>query len=259
MSFFGQSDFYTRVALGLIKGAVPVPLVVGRATVGTTFKDVSDFGDMVFPTAGETWEVVSDSAADTGAGAGARTLFIHTYDANLDLLTPQIITMNGTTPVALTGSHFRVRLLSASTSGTAGAANTGTITLRVSGAGATRSQILPGNGSSFNSFYTVPNGKTAILLQTATWAAKGEDFSGRSRVRNNTVSNPSTNVGAEIPVYQNSVVFPTKTGRLPQKFDFWVQAKTPTGSAEVITVSELVEFDNADFGIVAADQVISIP
>lgn len=258
MSFFGQTDFFTRVALGLISGATRVPLVVGKNTsISTSFADVSDFGDMTFPTANESLEVVSDNVNDASAGTGMRTVVLLSLDQDSNIQTAETVTLNGTTPVAVSGSHFRVRFFGGVTAGTVGGANTGTITLRVSGGGATRAQIKPGNGVAFNSFYHVPAGKTALVTQASAWVEKDDDAIARSVNRNTGQANPSVNVGAGIPVYQNSVVLPMKTATLPEKYDFWHQAKSST-SAEVTTVAEIVEFDDTVFGTSVSDYV-SIP
>lgn len=57
---------------------------------------------------------VSTNAQDSANGTGIRTIHIDTLDENY-ILTSQVVTLNGTTPVALTGTILRVNYIHATT------------------------------------------------------------------------------------------------------------------------------------------------
>lgn len=256
MSRIGTTDFYARAALGLIDGVSAVPLVTGtNRSVGTSIVDISDFGNMVFPTAGETWEIVSADSNDTDGGTGCNSVVLIPMADDFTLQTPLVIDLNGGTK-SVSGSNFRVRSFFCLTAGSGGT-NAGNITLQVSGGGSVRARILAGAGESFNSFYTVPAGKTAQVLQTASFTSKGDDAEVRSQVRNNKITDASVNVGGSIPTYQSGVVFPIKTGIIPEKVDFWFKGVSSNTGVLVTTVAEIVEYDNVINGIDPDAQVIS--
>lgn len=105
-------------------------------------------------------EIVSSSASDAAAGAGARTVIIGYLDAAYAAQTVTL-TMNGTTPVALPGTVMRVNSLRVATSGTFGGNNVGNISVRLAGGlGATFAYLRAGIGLARSSLYTVPAGQT---------------------------------------------------------------------------------------------------
>lgn len=117
-------------------------------------------------------EAVSDSANDTSAGTGARTIQIWGLDASYAEQT-ETITLNGTTAVDSASTYirvFRAKVLTAGSGGTAA----GTITIRVDGAGSTVAEIPVGYNQTEMAVYTVPAGKTAYIFKvygSATGAA----------------------------------------------------------------------------------------
>lgn len=64
-------------------------------------------GAYPFPAAAAATTIVSSSANDTAAGTGARTCRVVGLDANFKLVS-EVVTLNGTTPVALVGVFFRI-------------------------------------------------------------------------------------------------------------------------------------------------------
>lgn len=113
------------------------------------------------PSSAESWEIVSDNVNDTAAGTGARTVSITTLDGSYAEVT-QTITLNGTTAVALTGTHLRINSATVVTAGSGGV-NTGLLTIRVSGGGAARAYLSAGDGILNQCKYTVPAGHTLDL------------------------------------------------------------------------------------------------
>lgn len=109
------------------------------------------------PTSPVSMEVVSSSANDTAAGAGARTVAIQYLDANYILKTT-VIALAGLTPVALPEPVRRINQFVVATSGTVGDNNQGNLSVRLAGGlGATYSYMLIGHGLSRSSIYTVPD------------------------------------------------------------------------------------------------------
>lgn len=138
---------------------------------GTTPEWVTEGGGVytgfpVDPTA-ETIEIFSSSVNDTSAGSGARTVRIIGLDENWEIQS-ETVTLNGTTGVTTTGTYVRAHTMFVTSAGDetpASGINEGTITARMS---TTTSvvflTILPGVGSSNYAVYTVPAGKSGIIL-----------------------------------------------------------------------------------------------
>lgn len=103
-------------------------------------------------------EVVSDSVNDTAAGTGAQTVTFEVLDANYVRSFPTV-TLNGTTAVALPAQVTAVNSIFVKTVGSVGS-NVGTITVRDTGAGASRMLILPGRNISQAAARVVPAGYT---------------------------------------------------------------------------------------------------
>lgn len=108
-------------------------------------------------------EAVSTSASDSAAGTGARTVTFSTLTGDY-VSTPQTITLNGLTPVAIpiqAIANNGGRVLTAGS----GETNVGDIILRDAGGGTIRGIILAGKGVMRQASYTVPAGKTLIISQ----------------------------------------------------------------------------------------------
>ena len=160
--FTGNQDFYHRVAQGMepdfssihIYGQNP-----NMATAGTQY-DICNTGSIYYPTAPVRLEIVSSNANDTLLGSGAKQVYVETLDNNWNTYI-QTVNMNGTTAVALAGTHMRFQLMSVMGDQSA----IGNITLRVAGGGTTALTIQDGDNVSVSSAYTVPNGHTAYFIQ----------------------------------------------------------------------------------------------
>lgn len=170
MSYFGSSDYYTQVALGLIPNT-RLERVFGEANLGTSYSPVATSLFYPTPTTATSLEIVSSSASDAAAGIGAQTVTIEGLDTNWAAIT-QTVTMNGVTAVAIPTALTRIHRIYVATSGSyatsATASHVGVITVRVSGAGATWGIIDTATGwaagQSAIGCYTVPTGQTAYLI-----------------------------------------------------------------------------------------------
>lgn len=245
MSNIGTTDPGVECAKGNIDGCSFFPIQSGEDNTQTTLTDVwGGTGDLVYPTTAETLEISSSSANDTAAGTGSRTglLFSLALDFT-EQVTP--FTMNGTTAVTLTGTHFRVQDVVLDTSGADGV-NDGVVTLQVSGGGAVRSVANIGNSRSFDSHWTVPLGKSAVVLQSYTLFEK--DYSGntRAQARDAGTANSSWISNVPVPLYQNIVPFEVMAKPvLPEKTDFKVQALTTASGGSCVIIVEFELYDNS--------------
>lgn len=164
-----------EVALGNVPGVSDAFSLGLNRNVGTTLEDVWGAGvDIVFPTAGERWEVLSDNANDTVAGgSGAQVALLVFLDTNYDQQS-EIILLNGTTPVLSTSTNiFRPSSLITVASGSTGS-NEGAIISRVAGGGATRNYIHPNFGISFDGHITIPRATTGLLTTCQVNAGRGD-------------------------------------------------------------------------------------
>lgn len=150
---------------GILTGYVRVAALGNNPDVDAASlpEDVWSAGG-VYPwmTASTSLEIVSDSANDAAAGTGARTVVINGLD---DLWTERAIsvTLNGTTPVALSAPLYRINSALITSAGS-GKINAGTLTIRDAGAGTTRATIPVGYGISRQSQFTVPKGWTLQIV-----------------------------------------------------------------------------------------------
>ncbi|MEE8207795.1 MAG: hypothetical protein V3T88_02380 [Nitrosomonadaceae bacterium] len=220
------------IAKGLIAGHSVIFTPSANTDIGLTEEDVDDDGGtFVDLTSAQSLEILSSDAADASAGTGARTVQIETLDAN-HVTVIQTATLNGTTPVALTGTHLRARRMIVITAGSGGE-NAGILTLRVV-AGQTMLSALASNNRSYSSRYTVPADKTAFLTRFLITVGKGQDAVCRLMFR------PDGQVfisGAPLNVYQNDLqrpfpVFLSFAGKTDIKF---TAISTNTGTDVSVT------------------------
>jgi hypothetical protein len=244
MSRIGTTDFYLEAARGNVDGVTTRGVVASRDNIGTSFEDIWNgvATSMVYPTAAETWEIVSSSVNDTSAGTGVRTVLINSLDDSY-IPQSQIATLNGTTPVALTGTHYRPNGMIAITAGSL-LTNDGTITLRVSGGGNERNVIIPGNGASTDAHITVPAGQTYHLLQVVTILGKNFDGDVRTLFRGSSSDSPWVASG-DLPYYQAPFSLPIEARiGFPEKTDIKFQAKLSSSGGAAKQVAEYAVVDD---------------
>ena len=253
MSFIEDFPSLTAINLGLVPGYELVVVAGNNPIVplGGAYVDLWDEGAAVdsFPTessGAETWEIASSSPNDTGGGTGARQIVIVSIDINYEAQTT-FVTMNGATPVTISGSHFRPRA-SAVVAGQVGTGRTniGDITITDSSSGDTRLKMQADFGISQSTHYTVQSGKTVFTQFFRLWAPKDDDVIVRSRVRAYHATNPSElSVGAPF-IYQNASTYPVIASfPLVEKTDFKLQVKSQLASSVAVTYDLLV-VDNTE-------------
>lgn len=234
-------DFFIETALGRTSDYSMLGVVSAQQDVGLDFKDVwSGGGDLIYPTVAETWEVVSTSADDISGGTGANTLVLNSLDINYNEQIT-LITLNGTTPVTIDGTHFRLNsfVLNSVDSATPRASNAGDITLRVVGGGLTRAVMKADTCASFNSHFTIPAGKVAVWIQSSIFTPKGQDVKVRPLFQFSGTG-PFL-IGGTGLNYQTGLPFPFKTGLvLSEKSEIINQARSTNRDTEITVVLEFV-------------------
>jgi len=108
-----------------------------------------------------TVQVISNSANDTAAGTGARTVTILGYDANFNLIS-ETLTTNGVTAVTSTLVFADVYKALVNTAGST-LSNVGILTIRHTTGPVTLSQIPATEGVTHGSHFTIPAGYTGII------------------------------------------------------------------------------------------------
>jgi len=244
------SEFYLKVAMGLVPGHSFDSFIASSNTLDTTFKTVWDITTpFVFPTGAETWELVFADANDTALGTGARLIAVSGLDANFNVRTEFIASNGGT--VAVPNSDWEMPRSIVVVDSGSGFENAGAITLRVSGGGAIRSTILAGKSLSFNGFYKVPAGKTAFILGANSLTDKGDDVTIRNRIR---VFGTNTFLsGGDGPTYQNQAISSFKSiPRFPEKTDLHITANSSNNPASGSILVEVLLIDTSMVGSAGA-------
>jgi hypothetical protein len=256
----GKNVHKTRFGLELVEGNIDGMRVIHKfgtnPTVGTTSEDVwMPGGALTWLTVAATIEAISDDANDTAAGTGAQILTIEGLDASFNEIS-ETITMNGlAATTATSNSYIRVNQVYVTQVGTYHGTNLGTITIRVSGAGATQAEIGLenglGTGQTFKTHYTVPAGFTGYLGHFAIYTDTSKilniqlrqyenaddiaaPFTGASR----TQLNLNNVAGGYNFVDDVPLTFPEKT-------DIWFQGYTGTGTSSVNIDYEIILVANA--------------
>jgi len=262
LDIFPDNIALFECALGNTPGC-STKFVFGRNTnVSTGIEVLWDAGgDYVFyPTVGIEIDCVSTDVDDTAAGTGARSITIEALDSTFNAFTENLV-MNGTTPVVLPTLVRRVTKIFSFTSGTS-LGNEGTLFCEatVGGGGVPAGdgvpssddaqQILPLNGSSLLAGFTVPNGKTGLLINAAYQLGRGDDaeIALASRLNEGAVGDDGSFVLVWIGEgYQNSYTFASATVRtFPEKTDIQMVASQASGGGTIPVTGffEFFLFDN---------------
>lgn len=157
--------FLQRVAQGDVLGHTTT-IVRGHSPAQASASgmvDIGEFGNLTYLATAETMNIVSDDAADTSAGTGARTVLVQGVD-NTGAAVQEVIVMDGVTPVLTVQSYLRVNSMIVLTVGT-GTVNAGTITATSSAAVTLQDQMGAEDAVSACSFFTVPLGVTFYVLK----------------------------------------------------------------------------------------------
>ena len=168
-----------RISFLEIGGYTPITIEGNNNNVSTgAAQDVWGGGGNLnyLPQSGaERMNIVSDLAADSAAGTGTRSILIEGLDNDHKSIL-EVVAMDGINNVLTQKSYLRVRDLTAVTNGSSDA-NEGNIIATAETAGTIQCFMSVGIGVSKNSHFTVPAGKSLVVLGAelnATRTASGQ-------------------------------------------------------------------------------------
>lgn len=248
MTYIGYHgiDFFTSVELGLVSGWTSTIKFGRNASVGTTLEPIAFSGIYQTPTSASALEILSSDADDTSAGTGLRKVTVVGLNSSWQEVS-QEVTLNGTTPVALATNLIRVYRMYGSEAGSYANQSTpsqqGTITLRVSGAGATWAtlDVLTGGfglGQSLIGCYTVPSGYTAYVYHgtISIENTKAVSLYFFKRENANDVTSPYSGVMRIMHTFESVTGVVNEgsgafLGEFPQGTDIGYMGKTASGTA----------------------------
>lgn len=166
MAHYNNRDWNQDVSNNIVPGAESFTLQ-GAALMlkGAATSHLYDGGAVALPYAAgsEQIELVSTDAADTLAGTGARKAEVVGLDDNFEDLS-EIVDLTGLVPASTINSFrrlFKVQVCEAGTTET----NLGTITAAGAISTDEHAHMIPGVSVTRLGTFTVPDGKTAIVLQ----------------------------------------------------------------------------------------------
>ncbi len=236
-------DFLFEVAKGDVDGHSTIGFITKNDNVGTTTVDLwNDSSVMVYPASPETWEIVSDNVNDHATGSGGRVAVVITLDENF-LRVTNVVPLNGTTPVVLSGLHTRPHQIIINESGSS-TVNEGRVILRDTATGNLRGTVKVGEALSFDGHFTVPADKRAFIMQTYTNFPKNLDGVSLTTIRDAGNPNASWITATSLNVYQSFIPFEVKAFfPLAPKTDLRAAASLSTGSGQVTIIYEMVLVD----------------
>lgn len=252
-----STSFLTEVAKGNVPGHSYIHKFGRNDAVGTSLIPICNGGNYQTPTSAQALEILSSSANDAAAGTGARKVVIQGLNASCAEINEEV-TLNGTTPVALSTQFFRIFRVFVSESGSYANQSTpsqlGTITIRGAGGGDTWVTIpllnsTFGVAQSLIGAYTVPAGKTAYILSQTITVDSGKSatvvFFKRENV--DTVSAPfeplrAQNIYTGLTGFHEMLHITNES--YPEKTDMGFMGFMSTGTGDISVEFELLLVDN---------------
>ena len=248
--------------LEVAKGSVPGHSYVNKfghnpsVTTATDPEDVWPDGGLYafYPTTAQSMEVVSSDDEDGGAGTdtGALTMQVYGLDANWDLQ-EETVTLNGTTPVALSNTYIRMFRAVVLTAGSANT-NIGNITVRIVTVGTVAISILASDGQTQQAIYTIPNGKTGYFIKGYVGISKGggataygAEFKWKAKANNGSNGAWATKGQIECITHGNSwwqYEYGIPAGPLPEKTDIRIECYEVTGTLGVVGGFDILLVDD---------------
>lgn len=241
----GRNDWYTEVAKGDVVGH-ELAIVEGE-NLDVDITQPENLwcagGLMVYPTAGEQWQIVSDSDDDSVAGVGAQLVILEYLDTDYEPQT-EIIALDGTTPVLTVALDcFRPMRLLVIQVGAEGA-NQGNIAMTDVATGNPRICLTATYNRSAHGFFTVPAGKTAYFIYGHSAIGKNKDS--KIDIYTTHGDNGVLMKSAFADLFQNSVVFIPKApvGGFIEKSDIQFRCTTLNVNTDASAFLQLMLVDN---------------
>lgn len=160
MSYYGQSDWFFDVKIGIIPKFSSY-LIKGKNTdVDTSSEFVNDLGTLTLPTTYRIHNIVSTNGNDTAAGTGART--VRVYGNTTNGLETDDVTMNGLVNVATVKEFDFIYCIEVLTSGS-GTNNAGVITATAQTDATVTIQMPLREAEAYNGAFKIPTGYTGYV------------------------------------------------------------------------------------------------
>jgi len=231
------------IVLGNIPGFELLSIPGESTEINQAFQNLTPTGGLqTLPIAPETWEMLSTDTNDSSSGAGARTVAVVSLDEN-HVEQTTLVSLNGTTPVTLGGTHLRSRDTTVVSAGSdPGNTNIGDLIVRVSGGGTERLKIPAGVGDCKSLIFTIPANKTAFVQNLVIFCQKNRDGTIRPRI---TPFGGATIESAFISTFQNGQSVPISAPiRLEEKTDITVDAISNNANTRCLVFFAMLLVDN---------------
>lgn len=162
----GSGDSMLDIPRGEVAGVTSVNKFGENTDIDTAAaEDIwTGGGTWVAPTAARTHDIVSTDAADTSAGAGAKTIRVYGLTGWSTAEVSEDITMNGTTNVPTVNSYVIIHRMKVLTKGASGP-NAGTITATAQTDATVTARIEIGDGQTLMAIYGIPSTQTIYMTQ----------------------------------------------------------------------------------------------
>ena len=247
--YIGNQEWLYNVSLGLVPGVSRFRRFGFNESVGTSWVPVwtpggaHTYPDVLVPT---TFTITPTDAVDTIAGTGLQKVTCIFLDTNYAVVT-EVVNTNGLTPVVTTGTGIRFIRAYGSQWGS-GRTNAGTIGITATSgvaAGATQADVPADENQTLITQYTVPVGKTAVLLYARRGVGKNDDAQIKLMQRDSSATNSGFRIVNLFPIYQ-SIEYDQNPcpDTFPEKTDLVVMAKSTVSSTTVGAEYTLLLVDN---------------
>lgn len=244
------NNYLQQIGFGVIPGHRRIVGLGNNPSVDTSTlpEDITSTGGLyTFMDTAAPLELVSDNAADSAAGTGARTVTVSGLDANYKEVN-QVITLNGLTPVAIPVSLLRVNRLVIASAGS-NKTNVGTVVCRRVSDALNQRTMPVGFGVSRAAMYTVPAGFTLSVNQ---YFASINRSGGTARSAS-MITMHQTPTGMQFSPFEFTVetsspmFFESLPGTIiTEKMDFWLRCQNVSTNGTNITAAWLgVLVDNS--------------
>lgn len=237
-------ELLLEIGRGNVPGFAELFMVGLNRSVPGANTDVWGAGaNMVYPTANEQWEILSDDVADTIAGTGAQVVLLAYLDTNYEEKT-NIVLMDGTTPVVFSAVDCFRPIAIVTVQAGSNQRNVGNLTLRVAGGGAVRGYMFEDFTFSTNGRTTIPAGKSGLLMFTEVNVGSNDQVEVRinSTVGDNGIFGVTTFNSLNDTLL--NTILPIPLAYASKTDIFWSAFNTSGPSAIVFAVAQILLIDD---------------
>ena len=214
-----------------------------------SYAPVNDLGALYLPTTATAVRVKAGNAADTAAGAGARTISVTGLDETGALVTETLTTAGESASANSTTTFIRVFRASVATCGTYGGANTAAVVIEIAAGGQDWIRIPAGIGQSQFGCYTVPVGYSAYLVHISVNADAGKSADIRLLTREDILTTSAPVSSKKVKLDFNGVLGNVQVGdgypilEVPALTDIWMEASGSGAGTEVSVDFDMILFE----------------